>query len=122
MGAKLARPDKICVNLMGDAAFGMVGMDFETAVREKIPIITIVVNNFLLGGYQEQYPMAAERYDFLAVSGDYAKIAEGLGGYTERVVHPKEIIPAIKRAKQANESGKAALIEIITREENALSM
>jgi acetolactate synthase-1/2/3 large subunit len=122
MGAKLARPDKICVNLMGDAAFGMVGMDFETAVREKIPIITIVVNNFLLGGYHDLYPLAAERYDFLAVSGDYAKVAEGLGGYTERVVHPKDIIPAIKRARQANESGKAALIEIITREENALSM
>jgi len=122
MGAKLARPDKICVNFMGDAAFGMVGMDFETAVREKIPIITIVLSNAVLGGYQELYPLAAERYNFLAVSGDYAKIAEGLGGYTERVVHPKDIIPAIKRARQANESGKAALIEIITREENALSM
>ena len=42
MGAKLARPDWLSVNIMGDAAFGMVGMDFETAVRARIPILTIV--------------------------------------------------------------------------------
>src|SRR4029079_4132365 len=43
-GAKLAAPDKVCVNFMGDAAFGMTGLDFETAVRNKIPIITAVLN------------------------------------------------------------------------------
>ena len=42
MGAKLAQPEKTCVAFMGDGAFGMVGMDFETAVREEIPIIAIV--------------------------------------------------------------------------------
>jgi acetolactate synthase-1/2/3 large subunit len=121
MGAKLARPDKTVVNLMGDGAFGMVGMDFETAVRERIPIITILINNSKLGGYQERYPVASERYGFHALSGDYVKIAEGLGGYTEKVEQPSDIIPAIQRAKKANESGKAALIEIITREELAFS-
>jgi len=121
MGAKLARPDKTVVNLMGDGAFGMVGMDFETAVRERIPIITILVNNSKLGGYQERYPVASERYGFHALSGDYTKVAEGLGGYAEKVEQPKDIIPAIQRAKKANESGKAALIEIITREELAFS-
>ena len=45
IGAKLAQPDKVCVNFMGDAAFGMVGLDFETAVRSNIPIITVVLNN-----------------------------------------------------------------------------
>ncbi len=45
MGAKLAAPDKFCVNFMGDAAFGMTGLDFETAVRNEIPITTIVLNN-----------------------------------------------------------------------------
>jgi len=45
MGAKLASPDKFCVNFMGDAAFGMTGLDFETAVRCGIPITTIVLNN-----------------------------------------------------------------------------
>ena len=121
MGAKLARPDKTCVNFMGDAAFGMVGMDFETAVRQRIPILTILLNNSKLGGYVNLLPIASERYGLNILSGDYSKIAEGCGGYTERIEQPKDIIPAIQRAKKANDSGKAALLEIITREELTFS-
>ena len=121
MGAKLARPDKTAVNFMGDAAFGMVGMDFETAVRERIPILTILMNNSRLGGYQGALPIASERYNLHVISGDYTKVAEGLGGYSERVELPHDIIPAIQRAKQALASGQAALIEIITREEGDFS-
>src|SRR6476661_10834593 len=47
LGARLARPDWLSVNIMGDAAFGMVGMDLETAVRCRIPILTILFNNGL---------------------------------------------------------------------------
>ena len=46
MGAKLAKPDKLCINVWGDAAIGFTGMDFETAVRERIPIMSILLNNF----------------------------------------------------------------------------
>ena len=46
MGAKLAKPDKLCINVWGDAAIGFTGMDFETAVRERIPILSILLNNF----------------------------------------------------------------------------
>lgn len=42
VGAKLARPDWYAINIMGDGAFGMIGMDFETAVRYQIPICTII--------------------------------------------------------------------------------
>ncbi len=124
MGAKLARPDKTAVNFMGDGAFGMVGMDFETAVRERIPILTIVVNNSRLGGYGYggENPIASERYNFNINSGDYTKVAEGLGGYTERVEQPGDIIPAIQRAKKALASGQPALIEVITREETDYSL
>jgi acetolactate synthase-1/2/3 large subunit len=103
MGAKLARPEKTAVAFMGNAAFGMVGMDFETALRENIPILVILINNSVLGGYRSDYPLAASRYHLTSQSGDYAKIAAGLGGYSEKVVHP-------------------ALLEIITREENARSL
>jgi thiamine pyrophosphate-dependent acetolactate synthase large subunit-like protein len=48
MGAKLAAPNKLCVNVMGDAAIGMTGMDIETAARNRIAILTVVFNN---GGY-----------------------------------------------------------------------
>ena len=48
MGAKLAEPDKVCVNVMGDSAIGMVAMDIETAVRNKIGIVTVIFNNGIM--------------------------------------------------------------------------
>ncbi len=117
MGAKLAAPDKLVVNLMGDAAFGMVGMDFETAVRSKIPILTIVLNNSLMGGYEKHLPVSTARYGLRFLSGDYSKIAEGLGGYTERVEKPHALAPALRRAIAEVEAGRPALLEVMTREE-----
>jgi acetolactate synthase-1/2/3 large subunit len=59
MGAKLANPDKLCINVMGDASIGMVGMDIETAARNRIGILTIVFNNGVMAG--EQNGMVAAR-------------------------------------------------------------
>ena len=92
----------------------MCGMDFETAVREKIPILTILMNNSEMGGYEKHIPFAAEHYRLKYITGDYTKIAEGLGGYAEKVEHPAQIAGALKRAKKIVEGGKAALLEIIT--------
>jgi acetolactate synthase-1/2/3 large subunit len=117
MGAKLARPEKTAVSFLGNAAFGMVGMDLETAVREKIPILVVLMNNSLLGGYHRSHPVASKRFSLNVQTGDYSKVAEGLGGYSEKVDKPQNIIPAIQRAKAAIDSGRAALLEIITREE-----
>ena len=121
MGAKLAAPEKLAVNVMGDAAFGMAGMDFETAVRERIPILTIILNNSALGGYEDHLPIATEKYGTKFLSGDYTKVAEGLGGYSEKVEVPDDIIPSIKRAQKETEAGRPALLEVITREEGAFS-
>ena len=117
IGGKLAAPDKLVVNVMGDVAFGMTGMDFETAVRSKLPILTIVLNNGLMGGYEKFLPVSTARYGLRFVSGDYSKIAEGLGGYIERVEKPHDIVPALRRAIEETEAGRAALLEVITREE-----
>ena len=122
MGAKMAAPEKLAVNIMGDAAFGMAGMDFETAAREHIPILTIMFNNSALGGYEKHMPVATERFRTKFLSGDYVKVAEGLGGYSEKVENPADIIPAIQRAQKETEAGKPALLEIITREETDFSM
>ena len=121
MGAKLAAPQNLAVNIMGDAAFGMAGMDFETAARERIPILTIILNNSALGNYKSYMPVSTERYGTPYLSGDYTKVAEGLGGYSERVEDPVEIIPAINRAQKEMEAEKPALLEIITREEGEFS-
>ncbi len=122
MGAKMAAPEKLAINIMGDAAFGMAGMDFETAARERIPILTIMFNNSALGGYEKHMPVATERFRTKFLSGDYVKVAEGLGGYSEKVENPADIIPAIQRAQKETEAGKPALLEIITREETDFSM
>ncbi len=117
MGAKLAAPDRLVLNVMGDVAFGMVGMDFETAVRCRIPILTVVLNNGAMGGYDKYLPVATERYRLRFVGGDYRKVADALGGYTERVEKPHDIVPALRRAIAEVEAGRPALLEVLTREE-----
>ena len=121
MGAKVAAPSKLVVNLMGDAAVGMAGMDFETAVREQIPVLTIVMNNSAMGGYEKNIPLAVQKYKSKRLSGEYAKIAEAQGRYAEKVEQPHEIAESINRAKKIIKSGHPAMIEIITREDSVLS-
>lgn len=117
MGARLARPEWTAINIMGDAAFGMVGMDFETAVRAEIPIMTIVLNNSLMGGYAHYMPDAVERYAAHRLTGDYVGVAQALGGYAERVARPGDLRFALKRCLRSVEDGRPALLEITTREE-----
>ncbi|HEV8489900.1 MAG TPA: thiamine pyrophosphate-requiring protein [Candidatus Limnocylindrales bacterium] len=122
MGAKLAHPDRLCVNVMGDAAFGFTGLDFETAVRERIPILTVVLNNFSMAIELEIMPISTERYRSTDIGGDCAAIARALGGHGERVTEPAEIVPAIRRAVAATEEGTPALLEFITSKELAMSL
>lgn len=121
MGAKLAIPERTVVTVMGDAAFGMVGMDFETAVRERIPILVVVLNNGCLGGYDKAIPIASKKYGTRFISGNYARVAEGLGGYAERVEDPGEVTPALRRALGAVGNGQPALLDIVTKEETTSS-
>ena len=115
MGARLAAPEKLAVNIIGDYGFGMVGMDVETAVREKIPILTIILNNSDMGIYGPgSFPTANELYGTRYTKGDYTKIAEALGAYAERVEDPQQIVPAIRRAQQVINSGQPALLEMVT--------
>ncbi len=123
MGAKLAAPEKLSVNVIGDYGFGMVGMDMETAVREKIPILIIVLNNSSMGIYRpEHFATAHELYGTKTTGGDYVKMAEAMGGHSERVDRSHDIIPAIRRCSKVVESGQPALLEIVTDEtEKAMS-
>ena len=114
MGAKLVQPDKLCINLWGDAAIGFTGMDFETAVRERIPILSILLNNFCMAIELKVMPVSTERYRSTDISGDYAAMARAFGGYGERVTEPAEIVPAIRRGIAATERGEPALLEFIT--------
>ena len=121
MGAKLACPDKTCINVWGDAAIGFTGMDFETAARYKIPILSILFNNFSMACELPIMEYSTEHYRSTDISGNYADFATALGGYGERVTTPDQIVPAIKRGLEKNAQGIPVLLEFITSKELAQS-
>ena len=121
MGAKLARPEALCINVWGDAAIGFTGMDFETAVRERLPILSILFNNFSMAIELPIMQVATEKYRSTDISGNYAQMAEAFGGYGERVEDPSQVVDALRRGIEATERGQAALIEFITEKELAVS-
>lgn len=121
MGAKLACPDKLCINVWGDAAIGFTGMDFETAVRERIPILSILLNNFSMAIELKVMPVSTEKYRSTDISGDYAAMARAFGGYGERVTQPEDIVPAIQRGIEQTQNGVPALLEFITCKETEVS-
>ncbi|MBV9600151.1 MAG: thiamine pyrophosphate-requiring protein [Chloroflexi bacterium] len=117
LGAKLALPDKTVVNVMGDLAFGTVGMEVETAVRERLPIMTVILNNSVMGGYGHHMPSASEQFRSNRLSGNYARVAEGLGARAERVERAEDVRGAMERAIAATRSGQPAVLEMITSED-----
>ncbi len=122
MGAKIARPDKLCINVWGDAAIGFTGMDFETAVREQIPILSLLFNNFSMAIELPVMPVSTEKFRSTDISGHYADMARAFGGYGERVTTPDEIVPAINRGIQKTKEGVPALLEFITAKEIEFSI
>src|SRR5205814_2135822 len=84
LDALLEAPDKLCINFWGDAAIGFTGMDFETAVRERLPILSILSNNFSMAIELKVMPVSTEKYRSTDISGNYADFAKALGGYGER--------------------------------------
>jgi acetolactate synthase-1/2/3 large subunit len=122
MGAKMAAPEKQVINVMGDFAFGSVGMDIETAVRANLPIITIVLNNSTMAIYDDsRMPVSVQRYNIKGVTGQFSEVAQALGAYSEKITDPQEIVPAIRRAIEVNRNGQTVLLEFITKEEGEYS-
>ena len=112
IGAKLAKPERFCLNFMGDGAFGMSGLDIETSVRAGAPITTVVLNNAGMATYPGGYPTANELFGTTRMTGDYAKIAEGLGAAGITVTQPSELASAIGQAQRLNAEGRSALIDV----------
>tara|TARA_Y100001960_G_scaffold51087_1_gene52036 strand:+ start:15499 stop:17130 length:1632 start_codon:yes stop_codon:yes gene_type:complete len=114
IGAKLASPDKFCLNFMGDGAFGMSGTDVETAGRISAPITTVLLNNKGMSTYPGGFPIAQEKYGISHMGGDYALIAEGMGAKGVKVENPSELGEALKKAMNYNNNGKSVLIDVDT--------
>ena len=116
IGAKLAHPDRFCLNVMGDGAFGMSGTDIETAVRSGVAITTVLLNNGNMATYPHGSPMdpttARTEFGVTTMLGDYAKIAEGMGATGITVRTPDEFRAALDDAKRLNAEGTTVLIDV----------
>lgn len=116
IGAKLAHPDRFCMNVMGDGAFGMSGTDVETAARSGVAITTVLLNNSAMATYPHGSPMdpttARTEFGVTHMQGDYAKIAEGMGatGITVRTV--AELRAGLLEAQRLNAQGTTVLLDV----------
>jgi thiamine pyrophosphate-dependent acetolactate synthase large subunit-like protein len=116
MGAKLANPEKLCINVMGDASIGMVGMDLETAVRHRIGIMTIVFNNGMMASEREGMEKATERYNALDLGGNYSEVARALGTWSQRIDRAEAFLPLAREAIEITRTGRPALIEVMAKQ------
>jgi acetolactate synthase I/II/III large subunit len=113
LAARLARPDRQVLLLVGDGAFGFSGMEFDTLVRHGVNVVALMGNNgiwalekhpmeFLYG-----YSVAAE----LRPATRYDLVVEALGGHGQLVERPREVRGALERAFA---SGRPALVNVLT--------
>ncbi len=121
MAAKLAYPDRQCINLVGDGSLGMSLSDLSTAAKHNIPIVVFCLNNSLLGLIRQQQNMFYSKrwistdlhYNNCHSSHfrgiDFVATAKGLGMCAELVQDPNDIGPALERAFAAN---KPYLLEL----------
>jgi acetolactate synthase-1/2/3 large subunit len=114
LGAKVAAPDKLSVCFLGDAAFGQCGLELETAVRNKIPVLCIMVNNSEMTGYGDHQRIAEERFGLKTLTGRYAEIGSALGAEATRIARPEEVAAAIAKGIASAEAGAVVLLEFIT--------
>lgn len=101
IGAKMGRPEKICVNIAGDGCFRMNMNELATASRYNIPIIQIVINNHVLGMVRQwQTLFYGQRYSQTVLNDkvDFCMVAQGLGCGAIKVTKKEEVGPAIEKA------------------------
>jgi acetolactate synthase-1/2/3 large subunit len=118
IGAKVGRPDKICVNIAGDGCFRMNMNELATASRYNIPIIQIIINNHVLGMVRQwQTLFYDKRYSQTVLTDkvDFCKVSEGLGCEAMRVTKREEVAPALEKAISLN---KPVVIECIIEEDD----
>ena len=112
MGMQLARPGERFITVSGDGSFWMVAQDLETAVRERLPVVTVINNNFAFGNTRDRQRTAhGGRYLGVFYSNpDFAAFARLLGAHGERVESGPDLVPALDRALA---SGLPAVVDVI---------
>jgi len=114
LGAAMAAPGKMSVCFLGDAGFGQCGMEIETAVRNKIPVLVVLTNNSEMTGYGHHHPIAQQRFGHKELSGNYAEIGSALGATSYKVTDPAAVGPTLRKAITEVQEGGTVLMEVIT--------
>jgi acetolactate synthase-1/2/3 large subunit len=112
MGIQLARPQDRIITVSGDGSFWMVAQDLETAVRENLPVVNVINNNFSFGNTRDRQ-RAAHGGRYLGVfhgNPDFAAFARLLGAHGERVERDRDLVPALDRALA---SGRPAVVDVL---------
>ena len=119
LGMQIARPDERVVCVTGDGSFWMVAQDLETAVREELPVVVVITNNFSFGNIRDrQRADHAERYIGVRYGNpDFAEFARLLGAHGERVERSEDLEPALERALAA---GKPAVVDVVQHPDEGL--
>jgi len=114
LAAKTAFPDKEVLVVFGDGSFGLNGFEFDTCVRHNLPVIAVVGTNATWGqvryGQISRYGKARGDIANLLLPTRYDRIVEAMGGYGQHVTQPKDIRPALERARA---SGKPACVNVM---------
>jgi acetolactate synthase-1/2/3 large subunit len=112
MGIQLARPAERVIALLGDGSFWMVAQDLETAVREEIPVVCVITNNFSYGNTRDRQKVAhgGRFHGVFYGNPDFAEFARLLGAHGERVERAQQLVPALERALA---SGRPAVVDVI---------
>ncbi len=121
MGAKLAHPEALSIHWFGDAAIGMVGMDIETCVRERIPILSLMSQNGAMACEIPRMELSTRLFRSTDITGQYARWAASLGAHAEHVTEPDQITHALARAIDATKRGQPAFIEFVTTKHKVFS-
>ncbi|MEV0621581.1 thiamine pyrophosphate-binding protein [Nonomuraea sp. NPDC050404] len=112
LGIQLARPAERVICLSGDGSFWMVAQDLETAVRENIPVVTVVADNYAYGNTRDRQRTAhnSRYFGVFYDNPDLAEFARLHGAHGERVTCGGELVPALERALAA---GKPAIVDVV---------
>jgi acetolactate synthase-1/2/3 large subunit len=114
IAAKTVHPDRDVTVVYGDGSFGFNGMEIESAARQGLPFVGVIGNDGAWGEmkafHERAYGPEAMVAQDLSQDTAYETVAQGLGGYGERVDRPEDIKPALDRAR---ESGVPAIVNVL---------
>ncbi len=124
MGAQVAFPNRLVIDISGDGSFQMNSQELATVVQYQLPVKVAILNNGFLGMIRQWQELFYEkRYassSMEGVSPDFVKLAEAYGAVGLRATKPEEVIPTLKKAFSIP---KPVLIDfVVEREENVYPM